>query len=107
MSGYVYLICDSANNLYKIGVTRKTIDKRIKELQTGNATSLHLVAYHETDYPFRIETMLHNKYANSKANGEWFNLTLEETTSFNETCKKQEEIIDALKDNPFFTKNLK
>lgn len=26
------------------------------------------------DYPFRLETMLHNKFSNKRANGEWFYL---------------------------------
>lgn len=26
------------------------------------------------EYPFRLETMLHNKFNNKRANGEWFYL---------------------------------
>lgn len=107
MKGFVYLICDSANNLYKIGVTKGSIEKRLKELQTGNATELHIAAYHETDYPYRIEKMLHSKYTSNNVHGEWFELTAEETVSFNDVCKEKEAIIESLKDNPYFSKDLK
>ena len=60
MKSYVYLICDSAQDLFKIGVTKNLYSKRMKQLQTGNGTELHIVNYHETYYPYRIEQLLHN-----------------------------------------------
>ena len=51
--GYVYLICDSGHdNMFKIGVTKQPIEKRLKQLQTGNGSEIFLSAYHETEYPF-------------------------------------------------------
>lgn len=47
-SGYVYLICDPANNTYKIGVTRNLKSKRLKKLQTGNSTELHICKYYKS-----------------------------------------------------------
>ena len=41
--GIVYLIYDSSQNLYKIGVTRGTGEKRLKQLQTGNASELQII----------------------------------------------------------------
>ena len=54
----VYLICDAKNNTYKIGVS-KNVDKRLKQLQTGNSNDLHLVYKIRTEYPFILESMLH------------------------------------------------
>lgn len=104
--GYVYIICDPSQNLYKIGVTKNPYGKRIKQLQTGNGTELHLVKYYETSFPFRIEAFLHRVYNNKKEHGEWFRLDINDILSFNETCKQYENIIDSLKENPFFSKNL-
>lgn len=106
--GFVYLICDSGHdNMFKIGVTKQPIEKRIKQLQTGNGSEIFLTSYYETRYPFYLERMLHQKFCSDKKIGEWFELDFESVVSFKEECKKIEEIVDAMKDNPFFQKNLK
>lgn len=74
----------------------------MKQLQTGNGTELHLVNFHETFYPFMIEKYLHRKFQEKREHGEWFKLTIEDISYFNELCEHYEEIIDSLKDNPFF-----
>ena len=61
--GIVYLICDG--DKFKIGVTTKTLEKRLRELQTGNPYELFVSNYYETDTPFKLETMLHNRYFNT------------------------------------------
>lgn len=103
---YVYLICDPAQNLFKIGVTKNMYTKRMKQLQTGNGCELHLIKIHETFYPYRIEKMLHNKFFSKREEGEWFRLETEDVLSFEKICNNLEETIEALKDNPFFNKNL-
>lgn len=100
--GFVYLICDSSTDLFKIGVTRGKLENRLKKLQTGNGTELHLVDFYETEYPFKIEKMLHNYFNSKKELNEWFNLTNEDINSFKTICNDKETIIKSLKDNPFF-----
>lgn len=104
--GFVYLLGDASQNLYKIGMTTKPIEERLKELQTGNATELHLCAYHITDYPRRVESILHNKFKNRNVLNEWFELDSKEISSFNDICKDIENTISIMKDNVFFNKNL-
>ena len=105
---FVYLICDSGHdNMFKIGVTKTSIEKRMKKLQTGNGFEIFLVAYHETEYPFYIEKMLHQQFCCDRKMGEWFELDISETSKFKEFCDEYEKIVDAMKDNPFFQKNLK
>jgi len=106
--GIVYLLGDSLNEgVFKIGVTRKKIEDRIKKLQTGNAGEIYLVDYYETDTPFFLERDLHKRYNYKKENGEWFNLSLDEMKNFKKRCQEIEEMIKALKDNPFFPKDIK
>lgn len=105
---YVYLICDSGqDNTFKIGVTRGSIENRIKKLQTGNGEEIFLVNYHETNYPFLIEKMMHQKHYSEKKLNEWFSLDSESVLNFKKECEEFEKTIEALKDNPFFKKNLK
>ena len=105
-SGIVYLICDAEKELYKIGVTTGSIEKRMKKLQTGNGTELLLVNYYECEYPFKIEKMMHNHFGNRKVLGEWFDLSDEEALSFVKICEDKNNIINSLMDNPFFLKTL-
>ena len=106
MGGYVYLICDPANDSYKIGVTRNLSGNRIKKLQTGNPTELHMVSWYECQYPFRLEKMLHNKFRDKHELNEWYKLDLQDVIYFKEICEAQNNIIKALSDNPFFMKNI-
>jgi len=106
-TGYIYLICDPANDMYKIGVTRTLQSNRIKKLQTGNPTELHIVSLYQTAYPFRMEKMLHFKFCLKNELNEWFNLNNYDIVHFLDTCKEQETIISSMMDNPFFTKDLR
>lgn len=102
----VYLICDSITELYKIGVTKNSIEKRIKQLQTGNGSELYLVTMHETEYPYYIERMLHHELHSNNTVGEWFDLSDKENAPqhFKDLCIKYEDVIVKMKDNPFFKK---
>lgn len=105
--GYVYLIYDENNNVYKIGVTRKSNETRVKKMQTGNPTQLRVLLMYECKYPFRLETMLHNIYKSKNVLNEWFELTNEEVINFKDTCDRINNQISILETNPFFSKNLK
>lgn len=104
---FIYLFCDPAQNLYKIGVTKNLYSKRMKQLQTGNGSELHLINYHETFYPYRMEKLLHCKFNDKREHGEWFRLSIDDIISFKKTCEEFEQIIGVLKNNPFFAKNLR
>lgn len=102
----MYLICDPSQDLFKIGVTRNLYSKRMKQLQTGNGTELHLVNFHETFYPFAVEKHLHLKFQDKREHGEWFKLNNDDLKQFKSICETYEGYIESMKDNPFFIKNL-
>ena len=53
--GYVYILGDTTKaNIYKIGVTRGNVEKRIKKLQTGNSGEIFLCMKYWTKYPFLL-----------------------------------------------------
>lgn len=105
--GYVYLIEDENNLTYKIGVTRSVDSNRIKKLQTGNSTKLKLKHLYKTEYPFRLETMLHQRFKQYNILNEWFELPMGIVEDFENYCNELNGIIISLKDNPFFAKTLK
>ena len=102
--GYVYLIGEKDNiGKYKIGSTKsKDINKRLKQLQTGNSSELYIKEYYETEHPFKLEKMLHNHFKSSNLIGEWFELSESDTEAFRGICEEKEKTIEALKDNPFY-----
>lgn len=102
--GFVYLIGEENDeNKYKIGSTKcKDINKRLKQLQTGNSNPLFIKSYFETSRPFRLESMLHNKFKEYNVIGEWFELNDENIKKFKEECERYQNIIDILKENPYF-----
>ena len=70
---YVYLIgAKDMPGRYKIGSTRaKDVNNRLRQLQTGSASELYLKESYETEHPFKLEKMLHNRFKsiNPKGNG--------------------------------------
>lgn len=105
--GYIYLIEDNNNHTYKIGVTRNNNSNRLKKLQTGNSTKLKPLYTYQTDYPFRLESMLHKKFSEYKILNEWYELPTTIVDDFIKYCEQLNSIIISLKDNHFFSKKLK
>ena len=107
--GHVYLIEEVGNDTnYKIGSTRaKDVKKRLKQLQTASSTELYVKESFETEYPFKLEKMLHNHFKSSSLIGEWFKLTKSNIDNFKSICEEKEKIIESLKHNPFYFKNTK
>jgi len=100
--GYVYLICDPANDTFKIGVTKKLdIEERVRKLQTGNSTELFIRSFYQCEYPFRLEKLLHTRFNQKRKTGEWFSLDCKDVCNFKKTCEELDEIIQSLTENPF------
>lgn len=74
VSGFVYLIQNEKNHLIKIGVSKNPY-RRMKQLQTGNDSILRLVGIIKVEDAFRVESILHTRYANSRVSGEWFSIS--------------------------------
>lgn len=104
--GTVYLIYDCSSHLYKIGVTKSPIEKRIKQLQTGNGSELEVREIYDADYPYRMEKMLHLHFSNKRVKNEWFQLSETDAIGFINTCRHIDESIAILRSNPFFSKSL-
>ena len=105
--GHVYLIGELDNpGKYKIGSTRaKNIITRLNQLQTGNSSELYIKESYETEYPFKLEKMLHNHFKSLNLIGEWFELSESDVEAFKGVCEEKIKIIESLKDNPFYFKS--
>lgn len=100
MEGILYLICDPLNDSYKIGVTtRKNVDKRLKELQTGNSSSLFVMQTFYSKHLFQLERVLHKHFYGKKELNEWFKLDADDCKYFLDNCRKYENIFDTYESN--------
>lgn len=97
----IYLIKEQDTNYYKIGITSLPIEKRIKQLQTGNAHHITLIDFYETKYK-KVEQFVHGKFMHFKVKGEWFDLPLDEVIQFKRTCRCCEEEYLYLKEHNHF-----
>ena len=105
--GFVYLLGENDRpGSYKIGVTRGTLKRRIKKLQTGNSNKIYVCRYYRTEHPFFIERQLHFKYKFCQIMNEWYELPDSDVFKFEDTCRGIESMIDIMKDNPFFPKKV-
>lgn len=90
----VYLICCTYANgdkLHKIGITRRTIEKRMKEFKTGNASELYLVNSFKSKWAFQIESALHRRFKKFNISGEWFVLSDDDIINFKNLCLELHE----------------
>ena len=69
----IYLISSEINDstLYKIGITKRNINKRLTELKTGNPATLTVIHTFKSQYAPKIEKHFHisNAYNNRGENG--------------------------------------
>lgn len=106
--GYVYLICDSINDYYKIGRTKHNPADRLNGLKTGNGNELTLIDSYESDIYKIIEKQLHLRYKHLKVRLEWFDLPSEDVFNFIKTCESIEDTIKFLNEHNFYAnKHLK
>lgn len=89
---YLLKIVNDDKSLYKIGFTKGSVYKRIRELQTGCPYEIHMVDTYSSEYSSIIESSLHNMFSHLKTHGEWFELGCEEENRFKDLCKKYENI---------------
>lgn len=74
--GYVYLIHAIGSNLYKIGLTTRTPEKRLKDLNGSQFPyQLTLSHYIYVDDVHKIENELHQHFKSYHHHNEWFNFT--------------------------------
>lgn len=102
MSYNIYLISAEINNhkSYKIGITKRRVEERIKDFKTGNSSNFYIEQVFVTDtLGLSIEKRLHRHFAEKNIGGEWFNLEKEDIYEFNKLCHRYKEEITLLNES--------
>lgn len=76
-SGYIYLM-SSENGYYKIGITRKQTEERLKGIKRQFPIEIRIIHYIKSMCCRNVETFLHEKYSHKRIENEWFNLSEED-----------------------------
>ena len=94
-SGYVYVVGnrDMRKGLYKIGITKRNVEKRMSELGgASHSFPMEVYGYVFVDDCYKIEAQLHNHFKNKRLNTnnrqkEWFITSLGEIKqAFKKVC---------------------
>ena len=72
---YIYVIRHGDTNMYKIGISKLTIQTRISTMQSGNPIKLNCIQQIYTPNASIIEKKIHNIFSKNKIRGEWFELS--------------------------------
>jgi len=71
--GYVYLIHAVGSDRYKIGLTRRSVEARLAELNSSQSPfPLEIIDWFETPNVTEDEKYFHEKYSAHRVHGEWF-----------------------------------
>lgn len=97
----VYLISSEINGkvLYKIGITKRNIEDRIKEFKTGSASEFRIVDSFSSKWARKIEAGLHRAFRQKRISGEWFDLCDGDLSSFRERCETMHAGLDSIEKN--------
>jgi hypothetical protein len=97
----IYLISSKYENqtFYKIGWTKRSPEKRLKELKTGNSQDLKIEKVFKSKFGPKIERNLHRRFSSKRKNGEWFELDEDEVSQFENLCKEQNDMFQILIEN--------
>lgn len=95
---HVYLIHAKQTNRYKIGITARSIEYRLKELNgEQSAYPLELITHiRHTNYK-NVERHLHERYTANRVHGEWFLFSAEQLAEVQEYMHKFDTPLNNIK----------
>ena len=97
----IYLLKDSLG-YYKIGFTKRALNKRIKEHHTACSEDLIVVNTFNTKHNRQVETALHNLYVAKHVKREFFSLSDGDVANFTSICQKIEDGLTYMRNHSLY-----
>lgn len=97
----VYLISSETNGskVYKIGHTRRSVEKRVAEFRTGNSSMFEVLDVFESKWGTKIEAHLHRHFRIKRIKGEWFDLNESDLLDFRRLCQQVHDNLSIIEEN--------
>lgn len=89
--GFIYLIQAIGTSRYKIGLTAD-VGRRVSQLSKQSVFPLRLIATHASEDMAIDELFWHQKFADHRVHGEWFDLSSEQVFEFSNSGTVRGEI---------------
>lgn len=70
----VYILKAKNTNFFKIGRTDQSVERRVKQLQTGCPIPIEIYKTIETSSPINVERAFHDYLMGCETVGEWFDV---------------------------------
>jgi predicted GIY-YIG superfamily endonuclease len=106
LKSFIYLIYAETDSVgqWKLGVTKRDINERLKEHTVSNPNIVGVVAMYETDsnLSYSIESVLKRWYRKDKIRGEWITYDGLTKEKFLNDCSKIEKNLKFIKNNSTF-----
>lgn len=97
MESNIYLL--QVGDFFKIGYTKNSVEKRVKQLQTGTPDIIYIKNVFRTKHGMTIERTLHRLLSTKRISGEYFDLDYTDVTNFISLCEKYELALDCVNKN--------
>ncbi len=93
----LYLI--QCQQFYKIGIAND-VQSRLAQLSTGNPFELKVLAVYDFYNAEPVERAIHQKFANTRKRGEWFELNGDDVLAFGQICQLLGGLMEGAKELP-------
>jgi hypothetical protein len=74
IKGTIYILKCNRTNLYKIGLTSRSVFDRLRVLKTANPDIIMYNYYEKIEDIYLEEKLMHKKFNKKRIDGEWFDL---------------------------------
>lgn len=103
---YVYILKVNSDGIYKVGVS-KNVERRVKQLQTGNPEPIEIVKTFLSEYPYKIESLLHRRFKRNQVQGECYYLSEQDIQTFEENCAISERNLSIMEEMEYMNYKVK
>lgn len=90
----IFYVIRNNSNHYKLGITNRDANTRLKEFETGNSEELFIVKTFFTKHGRTFESTMHRRFKHKHLKGEWFELDEKDLNTLDDILSETEKNLD-------------